>query len=174
MNFGILLDPDGYLVASVLGRDARNVGSFLQNYSRRITGSPAVQDERTTIADMIALYEGGKPSKELKLNLSYISGFQSKVHKVMSEIPLGRVTTYGLIAKKLETGSRAVGNAVASNPWPIFVPCHRVIPSNLSIGNYSICGSLGVKGSSTKFDLLQREGVPIAGNTILSRAVWIP
>ncbi|HZY93569.1 MAG TPA: MGMT family protein [Candidatus Bathyarchaeia archaeon] len=174
MNFGILLDQHGLIVASALGRNARSVGSFLQNYSRRIIGRPPVEDEKATMADMIALFEGKKPSKLCKLNVSYTTSFQSRVHKVMSKIPRGRVTTYGLIAKKLETGSRAVGNAVASNPWPIFIPCHRVIPSNLSVGNYSICGTLGVQGSSTKLELLQREGVPIDVNTVAAKAVWIP
>lgn len=174
MNFGILLDQQRLVVASALGRSARGVRSFLRNYSHRIIGSPPVEDKSDVTNDMIALFDGRKPSNPYTLNVSYITGFQSRVHKVMSEIPPGRVTTYGLIGKKLGSGPRAVGNAVASNPWPIFIPCHRVIPWNLSIGNYSICGTLGAQGSSTKLELLQREGVPIAGNTVAANAVRIP
>lgn len=174
INFGILLDQQGLVVASALGRNARRVRSFLLEYSRRMTRSPPVQDESDTLTDMIALFEGKKASKPFRMNVSYITSFQSRVHKVMSEIPRGRVTTYGLIASKLESGPRAVGNAVASNPSPIFIPCHRVVPSNLSVGNYSICGTLGVQGSSTKLELLRRETVPISGTSIASNAVWTP
>ncbi len=174
MNFSILLDQQGLLVASAFGRSARSVDSFLQNYSRRITGTPPAEDKSDIIVSMIALFEGRKPPKPYELNTSYIARFQSRVHKIMREIPRGRVTTYGLIAEKLETGPRAVGNAVASNPWPIFIPCHRVVPSNLAIGNYSICGTLGAQGSSTKLELLKREDVTIKGNAVATKAVWTP
>ena len=70
------------------------------------------------------------------------TSFSLKVWQLLEEIPYGSVTTYGKIAKELEkrTGKRvsprAVGHAVGKNPLLIIVPCHRVLPASLRIGNY--------------------------------------
>src|SRR6266536_3272728 len=92
----------------------------------------------------------------------------------LNGIPMGRVTSYGLIAKRISSGPRAVGTAVARNPWPLFIPCHRVVPASLEIGNYSIGGALSDYGCEVKRDLLEREGVSIEGDKIASKALWVP
>ena len=92
----------------------------------------------------------------------------------MGEIPKGRVTSYGLIARRISSGPRAVGTGVARNPWPLFIPCHRVVPASLEIGNYSIGGALSDYGCEVKRDLLEREGVSIEGDKIASKALWVP
>ena len=48
----------------------------------------------------------------------------------MRRIPAGKTLSYGVLAKKLDTSARAVGNACRANPVPIIVPCHRVVASN--------------------------------------------
>ena len=86
--------------------------------------------------------------------------FEEKVYQATSEVPRGRVTTYGLLARHLACGSpRAVGQALKRNPFAPRVPCHRVIASDLSLG-----GFLGQKGGSAldrKTALLEREGVKL-------------
>lgn len=84
------------------------------------------------------------------------------------------MTSYGLIAKRLGSGPRAVGTGVAGNPWPLFVPCHRVVPADLEIGNYSIGGGLSDYGCSVKRELLEREGVAFDGDRVVSKALWVP
>ena len=64
--------------------------------------------------------------------------FYKKVLKEVSEIPYGQTFSYKNIARKLNNprAYRAVANANAANPIPIIIPCHRVIQSNGSLGNY--------------------------------------
>ncbi len=82
--------------------------------------------------------------------------FQIKVWKELSKIPKGEVRTYKQIAKSIgkPKSSRAVANACAKNPYPIVIPCHRVIRSDGTVGGYS--GQGGVK---LKKELLKKEGV---------------
>jgi len=61
--------------------------------------------------------------------------FQKRVWLALLKIPSGKVTTYGELAKRLETSPRAVGNACRANPLPIIVPCHRVV-ARTGVGGY--------------------------------------
>lgn len=56
--------------------------------------------------------------------------FQQRVWRALRRIPAGKTLSYGVLAKKLDTSARAVGNACRANPVPIIVPCHRVVASN--------------------------------------------
>ena len=90
--------------------------------------------------------------------------FQEEVLKLVKQIPKGKLMTYGEIAREL-TGSvraaRAVGQAVAANPYPVVVPCHRVVRSDGGIGGYSL-------GVEKKIRLLSAEGVEIKGRKVLN------
>ena len=81
--------------------------------------------------------------------------FQIKVWKAISKIPRGQVRTYKELAKSIKKpkAARAVANACGKNPYPIKIPCHRVIRSDGSLGGYS-----GKGGISTKKDILKKEG----------------
>jgi methylated-DNA-[protein]-cysteine S-methyltransferase len=72
------------------------------------------------------------------VRLNLCSAFQQKVLRAEHAIPRGRVSTYNLIAKDLENpnGARAVGTALATNPFPIVIPCHRAIRSDGALGGY--------------------------------------
>jgi len=86
------------------------------------------------------------------------TNFQKKVWKEISKIPKGKVRTYKELAKLIgkPKSSRAVANACGRNPYPIKIPCHRVIRSDGSLGGYS-----GKGGIKTKKNLLKKEGVII-------------
>lgn len=56
--------------------------------------------------------------------------FQLRVWHALMAIPAGQPATYGALAKQLGTAARAVGQACASNPLPILIPCHRVVAAN--------------------------------------------
>ena len=86
------------------------------------------------------------------------SKFQLKVWEFLKKIPKGSVKTYADVAKGIgkPKAIRAVANAIAKNPFPPRIPCHRVIKSNGSLGGYS--GKGGVK---TKAILLKREGIKL-------------
>jgi len=78
--------------------------------------------------------------------------FQKAVCQVMLEIPYGETTTYGTIAKQLDTYGQPVGKACGSNSIPIIIPCHRVLATD-GIGGYS-----GDGGIERKIELLKLEG----------------
>ena len=84
---------------------------------------------------------------------SLCSEFQWAVLCAARQIPSGRVTTYKGLARLIGTKSaRAVGNALAKNPFPLVIPCHRVVGFDRKIGGFQLEGDL------KKF-LLQLEGV---------------
>ncbi len=90
--------------------------------------------------------------------------FQETVLNKIKQIPKGKVTTYGAIALEL-TGSvraaRAVGQAVAKNPYPITIPCHRVVRTDGDVGGYCF-------GVDKKIELLRAEGIEITGGQVLN------
>lgn len=87
------------------------------------------------------------------------SPFQQKVLRAEHGIPRGHVSTYQRIAKYLgmSNGARAVGTALANNPFPIIIPCHRAIRSDRTLGGYQ--GGLEMKRT-----LLEMEGISFDDN----------
>ena len=65
--------------------------------------------------------------------------FAKKVYKIVLTIPLGEVRTYKWVAQKVgcPRAYRAVGQVLKRNPYPLIIPCHRVIASNNKLGGYS-------------------------------------
>lgn len=91
-----------------------------------------------------------------------MSTFAEKVLELVKKIPKGKVTTYKIIAKKLNSEAyRAVGNALNKNKKPIVIPCHRVVRSDGNLGGYS-------KGIKKKIFLLKKEGIEIKNNTAIN------
>ncbi len=88
------------------------------------------------------------------VDLSLCSPFQQSVLRAEYRIPRRSVSTYQLIASHLgkRNGARAVGNALANNPFPIIIPCHRAIRTDLSLGGFQ--GGLDMKRA-----LLRTEGI---------------
>lgn len=89
-------------------------------------------------------------------DLSSCPPFQRAVLRAEHGVPRGKVTTYGALAAHLGSpgASRAVGNALADNPFPIIVPCHRAVRSDGSLGGFQ--GGLAMKRA-----LLLNEGVEL-------------
>ena len=88
------------------------------------------------------------------VDLSLCTEFQQVVLRAEHRIPRGSISTYQLIAEYLgkKNGARAVGNALANNPFPLIVPCHRAIRSDRHLGGYQ--GGLEMKRA-----LLEKEGI---------------
>ena len=83
-----------------------------------------------------------------------LTEFQQHVLAVTASIPPGEVRPYGWVAREMgnDGAVRAVGTALAKNPVPIAIPCHRVVKSDGSIGNYAF-------GAPMKHSLLEHEGM---------------
>jgi methylated-DNA-[protein]-cysteine S-methyltransferase len=90
--------------------------------------------------------------------------FNNRVYEIARAIPPGETLTYGEIAVKLGDRllARDVGQALGQNPWPIVVPCHRVVAAGGKLGGFSARG-----GASTKLKLLAIEGAKAAGQPSL-------
>jgi methylated-DNA-[protein]-cysteine S-methyltransferase len=92
--------------------------------------------------------------------------FDEKVWKLMERIPRGKVTTYGQIARKLNTKAyRAVGNACRKNPYAPRVPCHRVVRSDGTIGGFG--GKTSGKSVIAKAQLLHKENVEVRNGRVV-------
>lgn len=91
-----------------------------------------------------------------ELDLSDMTPFQRDVLEQTRKIPYGETITYGELAKSIGRagGARAVGQALSKNPYPIIIPCHRIVSSS-GIGGY--CGETEGKKIETKKKLLEME-----------------
>ncbi len=91
---------------------------------------------------------------------------EEKVYKKLLEVPKGQVTTYGELAKAvgLKNGQRAIGRIMNKNPYPVIVPCHRVIMSSGKVGGYAW-------GEKIKTNMLVKEGVKIRNGKIIDSKI---
>ena len=118
--------------------------------------APSTPEIRKAINLIVALLEG-QPSdlSGIALDMDRVADFEQRVYAIARKIPPGQTLTYGDIATKLgdKLAARDVGQAMGKNPFPIVVPCHRVVAANGKLGGFSANG--GVK---TKLRLLAIEG----------------
>ncbi|MEN6529740.1 MAG: methylated-DNA--[protein]-cysteine S-methyltransferase [Anaerolineaceae bacterium] len=100
---------------------------------------------------------------DLPLDWEMTGKFQREVLQLTREIPFGEVRTYGELARALgkSAASRAVGGALARNPLPLLIPCHRVVASTGALTGYS-----AASGIATKAWLLVLEGHKIVGQKL--------
>ncbi len=87
---------------------------------------------------------------------------EHEVYRKLLQVPKGKVTTYSELAKAvgLKNGQRTIGRIMNKNPFPVIVPCHRVILSNGKIGGYAW-------GEKIKTNMLSKEGIEIKKGKIL-------
>lgn len=115
------------------------IAGVIEKIRRHLQGK--IQDFRAVAVDL----DGADP-------------FARQVYEAAREIPAGQTRTYGEIAKAVGQSSAAqeVGQAMARNPVPIIVPCHRVSAAGGKLGGFSAPG-----GPATKAKLLALEGAPV-------------
>ncbi len=101
-------------------------------------------------------FEGRRRRFDVRIDWTLVRGFRLDVLRVLSRVPFGEVVTYAELAARAgrPTAVRAVGSAMATNPLPIVVPCHRVVRTGGGLGGYR-----GAGGLDTKRWLLAHEGV---------------
>lgn len=113
---------------------------------------PEIEAVIDRIRDLLA---GGRDDlADIVLDVEGQSAFNLRVYAIARAITPGDTSTYGEVARAMgEPGAaRAVGKALGENPWPIVVPCHRVLASSGGMGGFSAPG-----GSTTKARLLTIE-----------------
>jgi O-6-methylguanine DNA methyltransferase len=120
----------------------------------RIYFSQEMPVDRSELALEIAAYlEWGAPCPRAKLDMSACTDFQKQIYAQVQAIPRGETMTYGQVAERAGKpgAARAVGRAMATNPFAILVPCHRVVAKG-GLGGY-------LWGTEMKEKLLRLEGV---------------
>ena len=131
---------------------------FVSSLNEKFGGVVIHSQEHVALAlsQLKEYFMGKRRSFDLPIFLSHLTDFQQRVLQMTMSIPYGHVSTYGKIARQLGKvrSSRAVGQALAHNPVPIVIPCHRVLGADGSLHGYS-----GGRGTETKAQLLRLEGV---------------
>ena len=117
---------------------------------------PAPPAIAAAITRIVALLAGARDDlRDLVLDLDDIPEFHRRVFATARAIAPGNTVTYGELARRLGTpgAARAVGQALGANPFPIIVPCHRIVAANGRLGGFSAPG-----GARTQLRMLQIEG----------------
>jgi methylated-DNA-[protein]-cysteine S-methyltransferase len=120
---------------------------------------------REAIEAMTAVLDGEiRDLREVPIDDERIDPFRRQVYAATREIPPGSTATYGDIARAIGNpdGARDVGIALARNPVPIIVPCHRVLGAGGKLTGFSAPGGL-----ATKRRMLELEGAPGFGQQVL-------
>lgn len=149
----VALSGEG-LVAVEFGVDR---ATFLAHMARE-HGVEPIEDQaraREVLAQILDYLTGERTSFDLPVDLRGRTDFQRLVLRAASGVPRGGLATYGEIAREIgrPRAARAVGQALARNPVPIVIPCHRVVAADGSLTGYS-----GGRGIETKRALLRLEG----------------
>jgi len=124
---------------------------------------------RQVMARIVALLSGEPDHlQDIALDTSGVPAFNLRVYELARAILPGQTLTYGEVAARLgePQAARAVGQALGANPFPIIVPCHRVLAAGGKSGGFSAPG-----GARTKLRLLEIEGAPLGeGPGLFDRA----
>jgi O-6-methylguanine DNA methyltransferase len=122
---------------------------FRETFGRTAQPAPDATALREAVADQLQ----GRRNRRLRFDLSAVSEFEQAVLRKALEIPRGQVRPYSWIAREIghPRAVRAVGTALARNPIPLLIPCHRVVRSDGVIGRYGL-------GDENKHVILEAEG----------------
>jgi methylated-DNA-[protein]-cysteine S-methyltransferase len=172
---------DLFFAVGVSPENEKIVRIFLPQTSREKLGEEIshefahfelTENYQPVVANIIKIYEGQK--SEFNMDMLDLSTKKSKEHpgpvandfdlkvlQLVFKIPRGEVKTYKEVAESMGSQAwRAVGSAMARNPFPMVIPCHRVVRSDLNLGNYG-------GGVEMKKELLEKEGVKMKGHRVI-------
>jgi methylated-DNA-[protein]-cysteine S-methyltransferase len=143
------------------GSDAQTEQRVAAKARSQPAAGPPPEWVQQTIARVQQHLDGTKIQDfaDAKLDWSRVTDFQQAVYRHALEIKPGYKKSYGEIAKLMALGNeaaRAVGVALATNPWPLIVPCHRVVSASDKMTGFSAPG-----GVRTKTRLLTLEGAEL-------------
>ena len=146
---GLLRDtPAGPIAIWVTRNGVRRIGSvtpeMIEDGHWDADGHPTL---RVALHQLDQYFNRKRKRFHLPLDFSGATKFQKSIYERLTDIPYGRIVSYGDIADEMGVAgaARAVGQAVGANPLPIVIPCHRVIGSNGKLTGYG--GGLDLKAS---------------------------
>ena len=145
--FGLVGNEKGIYRTQLPGEGREKIKSLL------LRDYPAAKFDKTFLKDLqqqiISYFEGDfvEFGRDIPLYFDGLSSFDILILKNCRKIEIGRTVTYGQLAQKAgrPNASRAVGSALAKNPIPLIIPCHRIIRSDGKLGGFSAPGGISVK-----------------------------
>lgn len=141
-------------------------GGLQQKLGRRVptlTESVPTEEIAHVIAAIQRLLEGVPVDlRAVRLDWSEVPDFARRVYAVARGVAPGRVVTYGWVARELgsDADARSVGQALGANPFPIVVPCHRVIAADGRLGGFSAPGGTATKQRILAIEKARPDGPP--------------
>jgi methylated-DNA-[protein]-cysteine S-methyltransferase len=161
---GVAWSPRGLTRVQLPEADRGATERRLQARAARVGEAvPAAIDQ--LIADLRSYLTGRRVDFDaVAVDLPRIEPFEAEVYAAARAIPWGQTLSYGELARQigLPDGAREVGRALARNPVPIVIPCHRILAKGHRIGGFSAPG-----GTLTKERLLALEGAHVEAETPL-------
>ncbi len=155
----LILASNGDAITGIWFENQKN---FINTFPEKETNLP-IFDETKKWLD---IYFTGKNPNFMPNIILNGSEFRLKVWNILKQIPYGKITTYGEIAKKIaeeksikKMSAQAVGSAIGHNPVSIIIPCHRVIGNNGKLTGYA-------GGIERKYELLKLEGIDVSNMKI--------
>ena len=147
----------GVLAVSLPQSDDRALRTRIRRALPEAADAPPPAEVRRAIGEIVALL-AGEPSdlSAIELDMERVPEFDRRVYEIARTVPPGDTITYGEIAARIgdRGAAQAVGQALGRNPFPIVVPCHRVLAAGGKMGGFSARG-----GVATKRRMLAIEGV---------------
>jgi methylated-DNA-[protein]-cysteine S-methyltransferase len=159
---GIAWGPDGVVGLQLPEHDDR---AAVARLTRRrpglmLTSPPYPAAVNRAIREIVALLGGERLDlTDVALDFDGVPDFDKRVYDIARAIPPGATMTYGDVARELGdlTLSRAVGQALGRNPFPIVIPCHRVVAAGGEIGGFSATGGAATKRRILAIEVGQKD-----------------
>lgn len=162
---GVAWGPRGIAGVQLPGPSEADTRARLLRRFPKAREAPPPPYVAATVAAIVSLMRG-EPAEltEATLDMDDLSPFDRRVYAIARAIPPGETLTYGEIATRLgdPAAARAVGRALGDNPFPIIVPCHRILGAGGKAGGFSAHG-----GVATKARLLSIEGAQTSAEPTL-------
>ncbi|WP_375205094.1 methylated-DNA--[protein]-cysteine S-methyltransferase [Hyphococcus sp.] len=153
---GVAWGPNGLRAVSFAESSDEATVKRLQRRASGAAEAEPSQDIAAVIGDIKALFKGEKRDlSHVRLDWDGVGGFERAVYELSLKIQPGEAKSYGDLAKALGdvAQSRRVGQALGRNPFPIIVPCHRIVGASGAMTGFSAPG-----GAELKRKLLKIEG----------------
>lgn len=154
-----VLSPRGLCFLRLPHGTVKEVRTEIQARFPQARPTARAQGEMATLMALCLDYFAGRPAdlSGITLDLAGCTPFQRRVYRALRTVPRGRTVTYGELARRLGApgAARAVAGAMARNPVPLVIPCHRVMAAG-GLGGFSAAG-----GTDLKRRMLVLEGVAL-------------
>jgi methylated-DNA-[protein]-cysteine S-methyltransferase len=160
---GIVWGDNG--IAGVLlpeSSDEATRSRLLRRHQQAVEAPPP-EKVRRACDEIVALLRGeARDLVDIALDMRRVPEFDRRVYEIARTIRPGDTATYGEIARRLGNpgAARAVGRALGANPFPIIVPCHRVLAAGGKSGGFSAPGGIATKRKLLAIESVHARGEP--------------